>query len=364
MKTGILTFHSAFNFGASLQAWALQTTLEKMGAQPYVINYRPAIIDDLYNPLANKTGLRKSRLLRKIVNPDQMRRVSKYEGFIQSQFHLLGEAHTYEELQKGEFDLDACIVGSDQVWNVQHTGGDPAYFLDFLGKNIKKISYAASIGTDYILPAYYESYRSGLQNFDYISVREASARPVLSGLTEKEIQVVLDPTLLLDIEEYEKLKTPVSFKEKYILVYMMEYNRQVVNFADYVSRLIGLPVIQRRPNKLFKNELASCYTYTPGEFLSCVEHAELVITNSFHGTVFSVLYGKPFISMLHTDTGSRTVDLLKTLGLESHLMYEVSREDCMKKMEFHNTQEVQEKILINREKSLAFLKKALALNEK
>lgn len=361
MKTGILTFHSAYNFGASLQAWALQTTLEKLGAQPYIINYRPAIIDNLYNPLANKTGLKKSRLLRRMINPEQMQRVTKYEGFIQNELHLIGEAHSYEELQNENFALDACIVGSDQVWNVQHTGGDSAYFLDFFGGNVKKISYAASIGTDYILPSYYEEFRMGLQKFDHISVRESSAVPVLGDLTDKPIQVVLDPTLLLDVEEYEKIKNKVHYDEKYILVYMMEYNPKVVELANYASRLLGIPVVQRRPKKIFMNELKSCYTYTPGEFLSCVEQAEMVITNSFHGTVFSILYGKPFVSMLHTDTGSRTVDLLQTLGLESHLLIDSDKRAFIDKMNFSNKKEVHEKINVNRKKSLDFLKSSLAL---
>lgn len=361
MKTGILTFHSAFNFGASLQAWALQTTLEKLGVQPYMINYRPPVIDDLYNPLAKKTGLEKSPFWYGLKHPDQMLRVRKYNRFIHEKFHLLGEARTYEELKNSGFELDACIVGSDQVWNVQHTGGDPSYFLGFLGDEVKKISYAASIGTEYILPVYHEYYREGLKNIRHISVREESARTVLKELTDQEIQVVLDPTLLLDVQEYEAIKTPVHYDEKYILVYMMEKSQDVIRLANSVSRLVGLPVVQRRYYRIFRNEIKPCYTFDPGEFLSCVENAEMVITNSFHGTVFSVLYGKPFISMLHSDTGSRTVNLLETLGLEEHLLFEPSAEECMKKMKPCDKKRTGELILKNREKSLAFLKKSLGV---
>lgn len=364
MKTGILTFHSAYNFGASLQAWALQTKLEELGVDAYMINYRPDIIDDLYNPMAHKKGIAKTRLYRKWYNADQMIRYDNYEHFIKNQFHLMGEAHNYKELSEEDLDLDACIVGSDQVWNVEHTGGDEAYFLKFLKPGVRKISYAASIGSDYIMPENVKMFEDGLASFDAISVREKTAKGLLEEYTDKKIDVVLDPTLLLDVQQYEKIKKPVDYKEKYILVYMMERNKELISLARYMSRLTGLPIIQRRQNVIFKNELKSMYTYTAGEFLSCVEQAEFVLTNSFHGTVFSILYGKPFISMLHSDTGSRTVDLLSTLGLESHLMYELNKEQCIQTLKFDNKDEVQKKIVEQRKKSLDYLKNALQIRDK
>lgn len=362
MRTGIVTFHSAYNFGASLQAWAMQRALEKMGIQPYVINYRPAVIDKLYNPMENEKGLRRHASYLKIREPKTMLRYEKYEGFIKHQYHLLGEYHTYEELQDAGIELDACIAGSDQVWNVQHTGGyDPAYFLEFLSDDVKKISYAASIGTDYILPLYHEAFRKSLGKFEHISVREASAVPVLSQLTDKEIKVVLDPTLLLDAEDYEPLKVPVGHKEKYILVYMMEYNWEVVKYANYMSRLLGLPIVQRRNRKLFTNELESCYTSTPGEFLDYVKNAEFVITNSFHGTVFSVLYEKPFLSMLHSDTGSRTSDLLEMLNLTDHLLSDPQERPGPDRFAVNNRDEVRTIIEEKRNSSLTYLRTALGI---
>lgn len=363
MKTGIVTFHSAYNFGASLQTWALQTVLEKLGVQPFVINYRPDVIDNLYHPIKNATGLRRYELYRKLKDPKTMLRHKKYEEFIKSSYRLTGEYRTYEELQKAGLDLDACIVGSDQVWNTQHTDGyDPAYFLEFLGDGVKRISYAASIGRNYILPIYHEQFRNGLEKFDSISVREASACPVLSHLTDKEVEVTLDPTLLLDKEDYEELKVPLEHREKYILVYMMEYNAEVVKFANYISRLLGVPVVQRRDKQYFTNELESCYTSTPGEFLDYIEHAEFIITNSFHGTVFSILYEKPFLSMLHSDTGSRTSDLLKTLNLSEHLLIDTEERPELWRFAFDKKEETRKIIKEERKRSLAYLKRALEVS--
>ena len=230
LKTGIVTFHSAHNYGASLQTWALQETLKKLGTEPVIINYRPEVIERLYHPLYDYTGVKKMamRAGKRLTGNQSLKRSIKYERFIKENYHLTKAYSTYGELEKEVFDLDSCIVGSDQVWNVQHTGGyDPTYFLRFLPETVKKISYAASVGTYYFLPEVQKEFAEGLIDFTGISVREASARPLIRKLTDQPVDVVLDPTLLLDREDYEVLKKPVAHKEKYILVYMMEKNQEL-----------------------------------------------------------------------------------------------------------------------------------------
>lgn len=364
MKTGIVTFHSAHNFGASLQTWALQKVLQDMGASPAVVNYRPAVIDRLYHPLYDYHGIKKQmvKLGKAVKGNHSLQRSRKYDAFIEKNFNLLGSFRTYEELKEADLQLDACIVGSDQVWNIQHTGGyDPAYMLEFLKKPARKISYAASVGTDYLLPECQEQFKRALTDFSYISVREESARPLIQNLTALPVRTVLDPTLLLDKEDYEKLRVPVSHKEKYILVYMMEKNNDVIRFANNISKLLGLPIVQRRPNRMFRNEIEPCYTATPDEFLDYVKEAEYVITNSFHGTVFSIIYGKPFLSMLHSDTGSRTRDLLKLLELESHLVDGKDDMPDFRRFYMEDRKKTQELIEKHRSCSLAFLEEALRL---
>lgn len=367
MKVGVITFHSAHNFGASLQTWALQRVLKNHGMEASVINYHPSVIDDLYNPLKGKYGLEKkiAEFKLRFQNPDSLKRYKKYTGFIRRNFNLLGDFSTYEELKEAKLDLDAYIVGSDQVWNSEHIGGfDPAYFLDFVKPGPLKISYAASIGRDFLLPIYHEQIRKSLESFTAISVREKSAKEPVQNLTTKEVDVVLDPTLLLEREEYDAIKTMPNIKEKYIFVYMMEHNPEVVAFANKVSNATGLPIVQRRPNKIFKNEIASCYTSDPGDFLGLIENAEYVITNSFHGTVFSIIYEKPFVSMLHSNTGSRTVDLLKALKLESHLLYKPEEFEDFSMFEFKEPEKVKRRIKELRRKSLVFLLDALGNNDR
>lgn len=364
MKTGIVTFHSAHNFGASLQTWALQKTLQNMEMGPVVINYRPAVIDRLYHPLYDYHGIKKQavKIGKRLKGNTSQKRSEKYDDFIQKNFNLTEEFTAYEQLAQADIQLDACIVGSDQVWNVQHTGGyDPAYMLEFLDSKVRKISYAASIGTEYLLPESQTEFKRALNGFSHVSVREESARPLIQNLTNLPVKTVLDPTLLLGREDYERLRTPVEHKEKFILVYMMEKSKDVIEFANYVSRLLGLPIVQRRPNRMFQNETEPCYMATPDEFLDYVKEAEYVITNSFHGTVFSIIYGKPFLSMLHSDTGSRTKDLLTLLGLESHLLKANDKSFDFRRFFNDDPDRTWKLIEKHRRSSVDFLKEALKM---
>ena len=325
MKVGVITFHNTNNYGATLQAWALQKVLKDFGLDAGVIHYHPEAIDGLYDPLQGTAGFR--RMLKKFVitrkNPDSLIRYQKFQSFLTRKFKLMGDYRTYEELQAAKLNLDAYITGSDQVWNPEHIGGfDPAYYLDFAEPGSRKIAYAASVGSDYIHPRYKEDMRKSLSSYSGISVREHSIKEEVQELTGIPVKTVLDPTMLLMKEDYEEIKAASPIKEPYILVYMIEGNEQVISLANTISISLGLPVIQRRPEKGLTNQLPPFCTADAGEFLGLVEGASYVITNSFHGTVFSILYEKPFVSVLHSGTGSGTVDLLTQLGLESHILYD------------------------------------------
>lgn len=366
MKVGVITFHSAHNYGASLQTWALQKVLKNLGTDPCVIHYHPDIIDQLYVAPKQDTLKKKIKYLtkKKYRNRVKMQVVKnkKYNRFIHKRFQLLGDFRTYEELEHAKLGLDAYITGSDQVWNSDHTNGfDPAYLLDFAEPGTKRISYAASVGREYILPQYREQFQKSLESYTAISVREASAKPAIEALTDQPVDVVLDPTLLLSKKDYEELKKPGLFEGRYILVYMMEANKELVKFANRLSKAIGLPIIQRKPPTVFRNELGSYYTDTAAEFLSEIEHAEYVLTNSFHATVFSLIYEKPFISMLHTSTGARTSDLLESVGLESHILYKTEDFHDIHQFDIKDKSLLRQRIQELQKTSYEFLHRALGL---
>jgi polysaccharide pyruvyl transferase WcaK-like protein len=362
MKVGVITFHSANNYGAILQTWALQKVLKDMGLDAGVINYHPDIIDGLYDPMKLATGWRRiaKKLTLSIKNPVSLKRYKKYKAFNRKHLKLIGDFRTYKQLADAKLNLDAYIVGSDQVWNTDHTDGfDPAYLLSFAEAKKKRISYAASIGKEYFQPRFREDFKEGFKQFTAISVREKSAVNAVQELSGQKVDVVLDPTLLLKKEDYNDIKVPSPIKEPYILVYMIEKNEQVVKLANKLSISLGLPILQRRYIPGFKNQLEPFYTADTGEFLGLMEAAEYVITNSFHGTVFSIIYKKPFISMLHTDTGSRTKDLLEDLNLESHMVKAADDFNDFSRFFISEPEKLDERIQKLREKSLDFLKKAL-----
>lgn len=366
MKVGVITFHNAHNFGASLQTWALQKVLKKYDLDSYVIHYHPAVIDNLYDPI-KCTGIKRCirivTLKRKHKN--KLTRFLNYQKFIRTQFKLLGDYTNYEKLRGANLCLDAYITGSDQIWNHQHTDGfDPAYFLDFAEEQSLKLSYGASIGKDYLPAKYIENIKNSLSRFHFISVREESAVSAIQALTNTKTEVVLDPTLLLTKEDYSELIQKPQIQEKYIFVYMMEKNKEVILFANQIAKALGFPIIHRHQQKIFKNEIASCYTGIPGDFLGLIEQAELVITNSFHGTVFSIIYGTPFFSLLHSVTGSRTIDLLNSLDLSSHIITGKNEFYDLEKAQISDLPQLKKRIEKLKIHSLNFLEEALSLNEK
>lgn len=367
MKAGVITFHSANNYGAILQTWALQKVLKDYGIDAGVIHYHPDIIDRLYDPLFMEHGIKRQLKKMKLTvsNRQSLIRYDKFQRFLTKNFKLIGDFETYQELCQARLDLDVYITGSDQIWNPDHTGGfDPAYYLCFAEQEKRKLSYAASIGSDYIIPKYKEYMRSSLSSFAGISVRESSIQEQVQEIAEKPVSVVLDPTMLLTKEDYEEIKVKSTRKEPYILVYMVEKNEQVISLANTLSVSLGLPIIQRRNVHGFKNELESFYTADAGEFLGLMEAAEYVITNSFHGTVFAVLYEKPFVSMLHSDTGSRTEDLLRELGLQSHLLHHISDFTGMSKFKINDPKKLRKRIGELKKASLQFLVKNLGISDR
>lgn len=364
MKVGVITFHSANNYGAVLQTWALQKVLKDYGLDSGVINYHPDVIDVLYDPMTLSKGLKRQlkKLKMSIKNPQSLERYHRFLSFMEKNINLIGDYRTYEELKKANLNLDAYIVGSDQVWNIDHTNGyDPAYLLEFAGKNSKRIAYAASVGKDYIHSKVRENFSKALSSFDAISVREESVQGAIQALTDQPVHVVLDPTLLLKREDYEEIKVKSPIKEPYILVYMIERNPQVIRLANKLSIALGMPIIQRRPSPGLVNELPPFYREDTGEFIGLIESASYVITNSFHGTVFSIIYGRPFMSMLHSDTGSRTVDLLNALNLQSHLLYDLEQFNDFKLLQIENPDQLRKRIDELQKDSREFLKKSLGI---
>lgn len=339
MKIGIITFHNAHNYGAVLQCWSLQQYLKKQRHEVEVINLRLPVIEKIYrltykskkeicsldfvNKMANTAIYQLRCMYACFKNPGKREKYSKFEHFINHQVPVTRRFDSYEELVAADLHYDALIAGSDQIWNaVMMKSISPAYFLQFGNADALRISYAASIGTEKI-PAEYEMlFDRYLRDFDVISVREKKAREQVIKHTDKPVAVVSDPTFLLKKEDFESISRKPKIRGKYIYVHNVHLKRvdEALNsVAEELSQRLGLPVVHNWKKKIYSNE-KGYFTGGIEEFLGVVSEAEYVVTNSFHCTVFAIIFHKRFITVPHFQHPDRMRNLLEELGIPDHLI--------------------------------------------
>lgn len=370
MKIGILTLNSAHNFGASLQAYALQKALENLDFEPYIINYRYNKVDYVYNPYRrSKKGsldikFYLSRIKLHTLDKYKIRKYNNYEKFFEDYLNLTPSYKTLNQLMDVDWDYDFYICGSDQIWNSHITRGlQPPYFLDFLPKDSKKIAYAASLGTDTINEYDIPIFKRYLFNMDCISVREGSSINAIKECTDKPVDVTLDPTLLLEKNDYDALKIDPEFKDKdYIFVYVIDRNEELYQIAEKISQEENLPVVfsspYLQPDKVFKNQMAEVWDMGPREFLGAIANAKYVVTNSFHGNIFSILYKKPFISAPHYITSARVLEFLDSINLKQVLFTDSNEFTTIHDVNI-DYDDVEKRLEDLKEHSINFLKKSL-----
>lgn len=334
LKIAVITFHGAHNYGSMLQTYALQAYIQKLAEKSGVkceydvLNFRTDLQKELYKVLNLKSvkGFIKSmmalpyyKLLKK--------QSYKFEEFLSSELNTTYEVNSLEELRRLASNYDVIISGSDQIWNVRAADFNFAYLLDGMG--CKKISYAASLGPLDIDWSRYdkEHYKALLQQYSAISLREEKSKKMIDELLGDDgSQINVDPTLLLEKEQWQALQSDMGrYLGKYILFYCLEPNKNHIRIAKLLSEKMGIPVVatKYRGKKDYFNPFIKRYDAGPKDFLSLVDHAEAVVTSSFHGTVFSLIYGKPFVCIDGLRDG-RISSLLKSVGAESCA---VSRED-------------------------------------
>ncbi len=355
MKTGIITFHNALNYGAVLQAYALQTTLESLGCESEIINYSTPRVDKKavkpsFKSYRNPLNYFKDKKLYE-TNSEKGENIRRF----QNEQYRLTEKLSYEELKAAAEKYDLIFTGSDQVWNDKITGSDGAYYIDFADEN-KRCSYAASIGMSEIPETYEATYKKRLSSFRAISVREKTAQKALKTQLGIDSCNVLDPTLLLSAEDYRKIAKPVTHKP-YIFLYMLFYSPELIKSAKRISKELKLPVLcvnsSGKPISCFKD----CSTVGIEEWLGLVSGAEFVLTNSFHGLCFSVNFNKSFNIELPpsaVNASSRMSDLLELLGLSDRII-----SDGKPVVDVIDYAKVNETLSIEKEKSLGFLKSCL-----
>lgn len=357
MKIGILTFQHANNYGATLQMYAMQQFLLQMGHDVVVVNYQQQNIAFNYRIFQiRRNSLLKSLLASLLNAPKRIRKNRAFRLFRRKYVQL---TRPYSKLSGQIEDIDCYVAGSDQIWNSSITNADSNYFLTFLPPGFKKISYAASIGEDTPSSTQLRFLQENIENLDFISVRESSLCNILSGLTQKPVTCVLDPTLLLNEGKWEAL-CATSCAQDYILVYMVSFEKETYKtariIADYLGKrvlTIGGPRVKRKQG--FKRISGA----GPIEFLSLFKNASFVVTNSFHGTAFAISFKRDFLTIAHPTRSSRMRDLLHLLHLDDHLINSHTQAlDHLKlNTDYHDTFEILES---TRLKSLSFLQESLS----
>lgn len=369
MKIGLVSIHAAHNYGSVLQAYALQEKLREFSDDVEIINYRPEYFEYQYKLFSLKVYKRYKGIKSKILHfgwrilkfRQRYIKYKKFEEYISKNYKLSKKYKTYSELLNDKMDYDVFFCGSDQIWNTDITEGfDKTFYLGFVGENKIKASYAASLGRKNIDLKYKEEYKEYLNKFDYISLREASSIEEISKFTNKPISVMIDPTLLMDKQFWNKIanNSKIQIPYPYIFVYILEENDEFVKIVNAISKRLGLRVVSVSKKKRFNNEKI-IVDAGPYDFLKLFKEAQFVITNSFHGTVFSLIYEKRNCIIPHKGTGSRMIDLMNKVGLSDRVLSSAKELDLEKITLDINYQNVELILKEERKKAEEYIKNAI-----
>ncbi|MDF7807636.1 polysaccharide pyruvyl transferase family protein [Pontiellaceae bacterium B12219] len=358
MKIGIITFHRVLNYGAVLQAYALCEALKSLGHDPFLIDYEPEALRRIYRnfPIGRLffTPAQISYLLR-------WRRFNSFFGK-----NLVCSPRSYHqlaELEENPPEADAYICGSDQIWCPKWLGEryDPAFFLRF-GKVRKRISYAASTG-DVGQLADTEEFSSLISKLDHISVREESSIAFVEKAGGQHVRCVIDPVFLK--RDYSELYKGERFTKDYVLIFSLNNFELLERAANAVLDNLGIELRRiTRDWKFWEQQGRSEFAVSPERWVACFRNARAVVTDSFHGTSFAILFHVPFLSVLpnHTQGGShRILDLLQKLGLEARVVYKDDSSETMqhKMQKSIDWEEVDLKLDMLREEAINFLQSSL-----
>ena len=361
MKIGILTVPFNNNYGGFLQAFALKRTLEGMGHEVYIINR----ISSYKRTLRNRI---KSILVNLKLYRDKTQKISRYTDEFRNKYlsPFTKKYYSTQELRECKrYKFDRVIVGSDQVWRYRYFRNYiDDFFCNFLeGTNIPHFSYAASMGTDEM--DYPQDKRvvcsKLLKDFKAISVREESSVKLLKEYFGVEnAQVVLDPTFLLDKKAYVDLFIDkyVQPENPYIFTYILDDSKEINQSIEDFSCQKKMPVVNIKAQTGSINEIK---VIEPVEkWLYAIYYADYVITDSFHGTVFSLIFNRPFVVYGNVQRGmSRMQDLLNRVALQNRLITSTSEVGPLleKKIDWET---VNKQISLNKDSSMSFLRNSLS----
>jgi len=373
-RIGLITFHASHNLGSLAQTYAMQYIIsEHYGEDVTIIDFSSEAQRDMYSifPNVRNWKVMVKNTINLLFYGVFRRRYWDFQKFIIEKFKLTERCYfDDDDLRELEGKFDVLICGSDQIWNVTCTDFHEAYFLNF-DNQARKIAYAVSMGGRSLLEADgVDRYKTYINNFDEISVRERNGQSWVSHLTEKPVVVVADPTLLVPIEVWDGLVEDPNIDGDYIFFYGVPFSPKTYDAVADIGRKLSMPVVMLDAKSYIYrlNFLRGIKLHTgsrPQDYFGLIKNAKLVITTSFHGTIFSTLFKKDFWTITFEGTNKdddRVETLLDQLGLKDRFVYleNLDQVDLEKKVDYSG---FDERLRPLRERSLEFLDNALKEND-
>ena len=388
MKIGIVTYVKCDNYGAELQAFALQWKLNSLGYDAEVINLEKRNIDMKRNPdvilgaikqrfkqegvFAIVSIVRKFLETKKrITDEDKYKAINEnkhklFENFFENKVRHSEKYYSLDEISNAtDLKYDVYIAGSDQIWNYIHTDRLDVYFLMFANKfKAKKISYAASVSIYDIPKKWRAAYKTYFENIDVLSVRELHGAELVSKYSNKKAEVVLDPTFLLTKEDWvREVANDCGVEGDYLLIYTLSGSPHIRKMAHDIARRLNLKVVNIKSGYSDEPDdgTINVYEIGPAEWVGLWSKAKYVVTDSFHGTAFSINFNIPFTTLVNPNSmmNSRVLSILKIMNLESRIVYDTLKGDLKPNdiaLDFTETNRILKQW---KEKSLNFLLHAL-----
>lgn len=367
MNISIITYHRVYNYGAALQAYATVKCFEKLGCSAEVIDYIPPKVKDygsfkqvLYETKLFHSNIVKCFIISLLKMSSYKKRVPIFDSFLEEYIPMTKPYYSEKELEDHLPVADLYCTGSDQVWNNTYLPKfDLVYFLAFApGK--KKISFSSSFGRKNFTSNELNEISPFLNQYSAISVREKSGLDLIKGLSVKLKECLIDPTLILTTKEWIELSENNSYTD-YILVYQLHGKSQAEDYAIALAKEIGKKTIKISLDQ-FKHSKCDHVVRFPSVkmFLSLFAKASIVVTDSFHGTAFSLNFNRNFIVTMPGKTGERIQSILELTGLAERIVHskEEACEIAKNDIDFNYCNRV---ILSEREKAMRFLKEALEI---
>lgn len=314
MQTAFISTYCTWtSYGSVLQSYAFKEYLKNFDVHSTIVFDRDK---EIYN--GDLKFSKNARIfLRNIYSKLHQRKIrTRYEkmtDFIDERIDTIYFS-SYKDVEKAELNSDLFIAGSDQIFHPQLC--NPLFFLDYAPKSAKRISYAASMGKTQIDKQKQETFKRLINNFDYISVRESDNKEIISEYTDKNIEVNIDPTFLIDASEWRKFEKEYYIKEKYILVYPLYWDTKLNKKLKELKKRTGYKIIVvcSGLNKVYADK--KILDAGLEEFLWLIDHAQAVVTSSFHGVAMSVIFNKNLSVIINPKLPSRIRSLLDTIELK------------------------------------------------